>query len=126
VAIAALFSIGCPESQTGPPTAHLQGTVTLGGNPIPADAMASIRFDPVGPVDSRPSSAGIQGGKYDVPDAPTGKVMVSFSISQPTGRKSGTEGRQEEELKSLVPESVKNGKEIDVTGDNLSLNFDLK
>jgi hypothetical protein len=104
----------------------LQGTVTLNGAPIPADALANIRFDPVGPVDSRPMSASIQNGKYDVADAPMGKVLVTFNISQPTGKMLGSGDRQEQEMRNLVPESVRSGQEIEVTGDNPSLNFELK
>lgn len=126
IAVISVVSAGCPKRGTGPPTARLRGAVTLKGGPIPADADARIRFDPAEIGDARPASAIIGDGKYDVEDAPVGKVRVTFSINQPTGEVKGEGDRQERTEKSLVPESFRGGQEIQVDGDNSNLNFDLK
>jgi hypothetical protein len=115
---------GCPANEaSGPPTAHLQGAVTLNGGPIPAEASGTIIFEPVTVGDARPASSPIKDGKYNVEDAPIGKLRVVIHLTQelPPGQ-----GRQFTEFKTLVPERLKEGQEIQVDGDNLNLNFDLK
>ncbi|MEX2318023.1 MAG: hypothetical protein WD669_12775 [Pirellulales bacterium] len=117
---------GCPDGGSGLPTAHLQGTVTIGGNPIPSDAAARISFDPTALGQSRSTSSIIKDGRFEVRDAPIGKVQVTFGIDQKTGKMVGPPGgRPEEGFRSLVPESKKNGVVIDVTGDDSNLKFDL-
>jgi hypothetical protein len=125
-AVAAIVCTGCPAAESGPPTAHLQGTVTLNGGPIPADADGNILFYPVDNSDSHPASALITDGKYVVENAPIGKVRVTINLSQPTGKNLGTQERPSWEHKNLVPESMKDGQEIQVDADNSNLNFDLK
>jgi len=124
LAVVIVVCTGCPAKEaSGPPTAHLQGAVTLTGGPIPADASGTIIFEPVTVGDSRPASSPIKDGKYDVEDAPIGKLRAVIHVTQelPPG-----EGRQFTEFKTLVPERLKVGQEIQVDGDNPNLNFDLK
>jgi hypothetical protein len=127
--LALVVSTGCPQSATTGPTAHLQGTVTLAGAPIPADATATITFSPLdSDSNAVPASSPIKDGKYDVPDAPLGKVRVNLSINRLTGKMAapGGEGRPEPEVQSFVTRSWWEGQEIQVEGDNPSLNFDVK
>ncbi len=124
--VVACACLGCSEEETGPPTAHLQGAVTINGQPIPADAEASISFNPAALGDARPASGVIADGKFDVKDAPVGKVRVLFNISQSTGKMHSEAGHEAMEYKSLVPKSLLNGQEIEVSGDNPKLDFDLK
>ena len=129
LALVLLSTAGCPDNGTADPTAHLQGTVTLGGNPIPANALATISFSPIALGQAHSSSSTITDGRFDVPDAPKGKVLVNVSIMQATGKMvappgGAPGGRQQEDYKELVPAS-KNGFEIDVTGDKDDLKFDL-
>jgi hypothetical protein len=121
-----LSTAGCPDSGAADPTAHLKGTVTLGGGPIPADTQASISFGPTALGQARTSSSSIKNGHFDVRDAPKGKVIVKVSIMQATGKMVGPPGgRQQEDYKDLVPASKIDGFTIDVTGDKDDLKFDL-
>jgi hypothetical protein len=129
IALLVATSTGCPESGTGAPTAHVQGTVTINSQPIPADAQASITFRP-GPEAVTAQSAGspIVNGKYDVPNAPIGKVKVEFAIMQDTGKMvpSTDGGRPDREFKNLVPPGSREPQMAEITGDKADLNFDLK
>lgn len=120
-------TIGCPEAGSGKPTAHLQGKVTLGGQPIPAGAQASITFMPTGVDQANAVSVPIQNGTFDVADAPTGKVMVSFSILRDTGVVASSDGvgRPEPVYESLVPAGKAGGVEVQIDGDKSDLTFDL-
>jgi hypothetical protein len=117
---------GCPDSESGKPTAHLQGTVTIGGQPIPANAQAHVMFSPVDMSQANSSSSIIENGRFDVPDAPMGTVKVSFDVQRPTGRMEAFApgARPEEVYESLVPEG-KASTTIEVAGDKSDLNFDL-
>ncbi len=126
IAIVVFVCTGCSEKQAGPPTAHLQGTVTINGKPIPADAAGTIIFDPVVVGDARPASSPIKDGRYEVEQAPLGKVRAIIHITQELGPVPGGGDRQMVESKSLVPENLKDGQEIQVDGDNAHLDFDLK
>jgi hypothetical protein len=125
-AIAALAMVfaGCDKEQSGMPTAHLRGTVTVNGAAIPADAAGAIIFQPVTVGDAHPASSPIKDGKYDVAEAPIGKLRAVIHITQELPAKAGV--RQFTEFKTLVPERLMEGQEIQVAGDNLNLNFDLK
>ena len=59
-------------------TAHVQGTVTIGGEPLPDDAQANITFVPA--TKGRSAGAAVTNGKYDCPDAPLGKVKAYISV----------------------------------------------
>jgi len=126
VAVQLAASLGCSnDSRQG--TAHLRGRVTIGGQPIPADADARIIVRPTQLDQPSASAAVIENGRYDLPDAPKGKVQVSFTIQRPTGRMGvpADGGRPQPEYESLVPEDRAGGQEIQVEGDNLDLSFDL-
>jgi hypothetical protein len=111
----------------GGDTAHLQGTVTIGGKPIPADATASVTFDPLQRSEGvKTVSVKIEGGKYDSPETPKGPVKVVFNIQQPYGPEYTTDrGVKARDIKSIVPEKSQAGVSIDVTGDNANQDFDL-
>jgi hypothetical protein len=122
-----VVTVGCPDGTGNKPTARLQGKVTLGGKEIPADAAARINFMPTGVDQARGTSADIKDGTYEVADAPTGKVLVSFEIRQPTGEVKSFDGvaRPEPVMRNLVPESKASGMEVEIGGDKPDLNFDL-
>jgi hypothetical protein len=108
-------------------TAHLQGTVTVGGQPIPADASATVTFDPTqtGP-DKKSVSVPIVNGKYDSPETPTGSVKAVFTIQVPDGAPFTTDrGTQGQNYKNIVPQDKQAGVSLEVSGDNDSQNFDL-
>jgi hypothetical protein len=116
---------GCGGSG-GKPTAHLQGTVTLAGKPVPADATAHVSFTPAGKDQAPAASAPIVDGKYDCPGAPEGAVRVFFNITQPTGPEYTTDrGDKARHTKDLLPPKYGSGLELQVAGDNAEQNFDL-
>lgn len=119
------IAAGCGGAD-GPPTAHLQGTVLLAGQPIPADARATISFEPRERAQGAPASAEIVSGKYDCPNVPLGPVTVFFNITQPTGPEYTTpRGDKTRDVKSLTPPKYGAGTPLDVAGDNAAQDFDL-
>lgn len=118
-----LLISGCAE--TSAPTAHLAGTVTIGGAPIPADADASMSFVRV--TGGKGVTVPIVDGRYDSPQTPEGDVMVRFSISHSVGpvKKSEHGGVEYRDSESLVPQKYAGGTRLNVSGDNLSQDFDL-
>jgi hypothetical protein len=106
--------------------AHLQGTVTLNGKPIPADAKAYVVFVP--DVDkTKAVSAPVTGGRYDLPNAPMGLVMVHFEVTREVGPEKTSErtGQVYRDVVSLVPARLVTGLPVQVVGDDTSLDFDL-
>jgi hypothetical protein len=108
---------GC-GGKDGPSRAHLDGTVTIGGQPIPADANASITFMPTATAQGKPGVAKIEGGQYDCPDVPVGAVKAYISIEQPTGPEiTDSRGLKGRANVSLVPEKYTGGIDLEVSGD---------
>ena len=124
LAITLSWCVGCGGSSSSGNTAHLQGAVTLAGQPLPAEAEGAITFrsDSGGAA-----TAPIVQGRYDSPATPKGIVKVYFSISKPTGKtyKSERTGAEIAETISIVPASVSGGVDVDVSADNSDQNFDL-
>jgi len=124
--LAAVFS-GCTAGGDDKPTVHLQGTVTIAGKPVPSDADAMIVFSPLDATQSRSASSRITDGKFDVPDAPRGKIKAMFTINQPTGKmiQFDKADRPYPETKSLVPESKSQGLDIQADVDQSDMKIDL-
>jgi hypothetical protein len=100
--------------------------VTVGGKPIPPEALAYIRFQPTTVTQGRSVTAQIKDGRFDAVDAPLGSVNVTFTIDQPTTEAAFAPGaRPEMQYRSLVPAAKANGQVIDVAGDKSDLSFDL-
>lgn len=118
-----VLAIGCG----GPATADLAGKVTIGGKPIPDDAVGSIRFTPPNDSEGDPVSAAIEGGSYTASGVPVGVVRVSFDIAKPVGpvRHSERTGQDYQEQQNLVPPAKAAGVELTVDGDNPNQDFDL-
>jgi hypothetical protein len=118
------WCVGCGGGSSSGNTAHLEGTVTIGGQPLPADAEGAITFrsDSGGAA-----TAPITQGRYDSPATPKGAVKAYFTISKPTGKtyKSERTGADVAETISIVPASVSGGVDVEVSGDNSEQNFDL-
>lgn len=117
-----LLATGC--SGDAGPTAHLAGTVTLRGKPLPPDAQAGISFQP---ATGEAVKVKIVDGKYDSPETPQGKVVVTFHISKPVGpvKTSPRTGKEYQNIVNIVPPRHAVGIPLEVTGDNLEQNFDL-
>lgn len=122
--IALAVCLGCGGGSSAGDTAHLQGTVTIGGQPLPADAEGAITFRNAA---GKAATAPIVQGRYDSPETPKGAVKAYFTISKPTGKtfKSERTGTEVAETISIVPANVVGGIDVDATTDNSSQNFDL-
>ena len=106
-------------------TARLQGTVTLNGQPLPADAQANVTFSPVDK--GRTAGTVVANGEYDCPDVPLGKVRVYFSVMRPTGKMiTESDNRPYPEVASIIAQKYASGIEIEVTDDNSNQDFDLE
>jgi hypothetical protein len=111
----------------GADTAHLQGQVTIDGQPLPADAEGSVTFQPVEGDQTRATVADIVGGRYDAPKAPVGRVKATVSLVKPTGRMlDNGRGDPSPEYESLIPADYGNAFDVDVSDDKSDQDFDLK
>ena len=121
--LATASGCGRGASSTGN-TAHLQGEVTLGGQPLPAEAQGAITFRN---ATGRATTVPIAAGRYDSPATPAGSVKAYFSISKPTGKsyRSQRTGADVAETASIVPAKYGNGLDLEVAEDKSDQNFDL-
>jgi hypothetical protein len=125
VALASLATSGC-NAGGRPGTAHVEGTVTINGQPLPADAQANITFAP-STRGGRSAGAVITNGKYDCPDAPVGKVKVYLSVMRRTGRMiTESDNRPYAEMGSIIASKYASGIDAEITGDNANQDFDLE
>ena len=95
--------------------------MTIGGKPLPADALARIFFVPArsGPTrNAPPSIAKVVDSSYVAENVPAGSVNVTFEIQQFTNRQSE---RGIKEFVNLVPAAFQNGTTIDVTKEALEI-----
>ncbi len=124
-----LFSAGCGSAHRSEPVARLEGKVTFNGGPLPDDAVGSVVFTPRAKGQAPAAQAKITAGHYQTDKAPVGDVTVFFHISRATGKvikDSPDDEHPRKELQDLVPESLRSGLDVKVTGDNAHLDFDLK
>lgn len=125
LALLMLPLVGC-DGQSGA-TTTLSGQVTIGGQPIPSDATASVSFRPIGGQKAQPVSALIANGGYRCDAVPLGPVVAEFDIRQPVGpmKTSARTGAQYQEEKSLVPANHAAGIEFEVKAGDESRDFEL-
>jgi hypothetical protein len=117
--------LGASGCGFGGDTAHLAGSVSIGGKPVPADAEASLSF--TSPDGENTVAVKIVDSKYDSPKTPTGTVTVHFNIQQPVGPAKVSErtGQQYRDMQNMVPPQYAAGTPLEVTGDDQNRNFDL-
>jgi hypothetical protein len=129
VACVSLFlasSVGC-GSGDGAATAHLQGKVTINGQPLPADAEGTITFNTTEATQAKAVTVTLANGAYDSPSTPTGPVKVAFNITQPSGPEvTNDRGATYRESKSLVPAKYAGGMDLTVGDDNDAQDFNLE
>jgi hypothetical protein len=125
VALLALaLLIGCGGSSN---SAHVQGVVTINGQPLPADAIGSVTFQTTKAGQGRTVSAPIEGGKYNSPETPLGPVRIFITVQQPTGKTiDNGRGTPAPEYKSLASDEHASGFDKEIEGDTEDFNFDLK
>jgi hypothetical protein len=116
---------GCGAGSSGKPTAHLSGTLTIDGQPVPPNTVGSVTFRPPGTGQAAPVTAQVVDGKYDCPNVPQGEVTVFFQLQQ-LGKMIGEPGRQYPERRNLLADKYDvSGIDLKVTDDNSNQNFDL-
>ncbi len=120
---------GCGPAGRTEPVANLEGTVTIGGKPLPADAEGTVTFMPAVRGEAPPVQAKIAAGHYKAEKVPKGQVTATFQISRVTGKMLKTSAddiHPTAERIDLVPEAWRVGKKFEVQGDNPHQDFDLK
>jgi hypothetical protein len=122
--VALLILAGCGSG--GPPSVHLKGAVTIGGQPLPADSIGNVSFKVTSRDQGKSASAQIVDGKYDSPTTPVGKVKVFFNIQQATGQLGKEpDGVTYPIYRSLVPAKDQPGLDFEVKSDETQHDFDL-
>jgi hypothetical protein len=124
-----LLSAGCGSARRSEPVARLEGKVTINGGPLPEDAVGSVVFMPQAKGQAPAAQAKIVAGRYETGKAPLGDITAIFHISRPTGKiikDSPDDEHPHPELQDLVPEELRAGVDLSVTGDNPHQDFDLK
>mgnify|MGYP001544155563 CR=1 FL=1 len=120
---------GCGASTGGKPTAHLAGSVTIGGEPLPSDAEGHIQFMPDTGGSAAPTSTRIVDGKFEADAVPMGEVTAIFHITRLTGRMvredNAPGATPYPEREDLVPKKHRSGVKLTIEGDNDAHNFDL-
>jgi hypothetical protein len=110
-------------------TVHLKGKVSLNGVPVPANAQASVTFQPTAGNKGKAVTAAIVNGEYDSPNTPRGPVLAIMSLSIPTGKMIMSErmGTEVPEIKTVtLSQDQMGGITLDITGDETTHDFDLK
>lgn len=126
-----LAASGCGKSGSEFPVARLEGTVTINGQPLPADAEAWIQFMPTGGGgQAPPARSPIVDGRYVAENVPLGSVLVTFNITRLTGRMvvedNAPGGTPDPERENLVPESCRQGIPLEIGGNEEKRDFDLQ
>ena len=127
--VATIGISGCGKGAGGKPTAHLAGSVTVNGAPLPDDAEGYVQFMPDAGGSAPPTSTDIVDGKYDAEAVPLGEVTAIFNITRLTGRMvredNAPGATPYPERENLVPKKHRSGVKLTVDGDNDAHNFDL-
>lgn len=113
---------GCGDSGPSYPVARLEGSVTIGGKPIPE---GRIQFVPLDSGQGLATSTEIVDGRYRAEEVPLGSVSVMISATRETGRMITEYSTPYPEIVNIIPEKYRSGVRIDVAGDNLQQDFKL-
>ena len=117
IAGAVVFA-GCQRGPTYE-TAALAGRVVIDGEPV---AKGGVQFMPI--EQGQPAFGEVRDGVYAA-RVPKGRVRVIFSSTRETGRMVQVYSTQVPEVLDVMPESLREGIEITVTGDDPSRDFVL-
>ena len=122
--VAACSLAGCDKGGSGKPTAHLSGTVTIDGQPVPSDAWGTINFRSQRLV--RPRSCADHRWRIRLPGRAHGQGRC-FHSSGPANRKD--DFRRRPDVAGDTPldrrEVREAGFELEVTEDNSNQHFEL-
>ena len=118
--LAAVGIAGC--GGPGFPTARLEGTVTVDGQPV---EKGNISFTPTQADRGSGATATISSGHYVAQGVPQGKVRVYFDATKETGRTTEQFGKQYPETVNVIPEKYRAGLQIEVSGETVNQDFKL-
>jgi hypothetical protein len=113
---------GCSKSKPAVPSARLEGAVLYQGQPV---QQGGVSFGPQESGHGRSIWAPLVDGRYIAPAVPRGKVLVQINAVQEEGQTVSQFGKAEPKLINIVPPQYRAGVLIDVTEDNLNLDFNL-
>ncbi len=114
---------GCGPDKPTYPAARLEGSVTLDGKPI---AQGNLQFMPQDISQTPVTGAPIVDGRYVAEAVPRGKLRVLLTATKETGKMIKEYSTPRPEVINLIPDKYRAGIPLEVTGDNLNQNFDLK
>ena len=116
--------VGCGRTAAPTfPSAKVAGSVTLDGKPI---AEGTLQFIPGEGSKGQTASGQIRDGKYSAENVPIGKLKVLPNAVKKTGKLLTEYSQPEEEVINIIPAKYQAGIDIEITGDNPALNFELK
>jgi hypothetical protein len=110
---------GCTR---GPATTHLEGRVTVDGQPI---REGNLNFVALEPNRGRGTTAVISEGRYAAQKVPLGRVRVDFNATRATGRTVIVSDLPVPEIIDLIPEKYHAGIEIEVKEGQFQRDFNL-
>jgi hypothetical protein len=113
---------GCSKSKPAVPSARLEGAVLYHGQPV---QRGGVSFGPQESGHGGSIWAPLVDGRYIAPAVPRGKVLVQINAVQEEGQTVSQFGKAEPNLINIVPPQYRAGVLIDVSEDNLNLDFDL-
>jgi hypothetical protein len=106
----------------GMPTTHLEGRITLDGQPVKE---GNVSFIPLQANHGRGTTAIISEGRYSARDVPLGKVRVHFNATKATGRTVIVSDTSMPEIIDVIPEKYRVGMEIEVAAGQVQRDFEL-
>ncbi|MBU4273144.1 MAG: hypothetical protein KKE86_09135 [Planctomycetes bacterium] len=112
--------LGCGRG--GPPTTHLEGRITVDGQPIKEGNLSFVALEP---NRGRGSTANIAEGRYSAREVPLGRVLVYFNATKATGRTVIVSNTPVPEILSVIPEKYNAGMEIEVIEGRFQQDFHL-
>lgn len=117
-----IISSGCGESAPVFPSAKLEGTITIKGEPVQKGNLQVISKDKVGLIAQGP----ITDGKFMIPDAPLGEVTIIVRATKATGKMIKEYSSEYPEVINIVPNSYQQGVPFTVKKDGEPLLLDWK
>jgi hypothetical protein len=114
---------GCGSDKPSFPSARLEGSVTLDGQPI---GEGNLQFVPQDVGKAPVTAAPIVDGRYVAEAVPHGKLRVLLTATKKTGKMIMEYSTPRPEIVNVIPSKYRSGIPIDVSQDNPNMNFALQ
>jgi hypothetical protein len=118
----AAWVLGCGAGKSPFPTARLEGNVTLDDKPIPE---GSLQFVPQAKGPAPVTGTPIVDGRYVAEAVPCGQLRVLVTATK-EGKMIKEYSGMRPQVMNLIPAKYRTGIPVEVTGDNLHLDFALR